>query len=68
MSKSRETERRPKSSDLYAFNEHEQWLRDLYYNHGGTFLAQPMTYTEYEQLMEEHPDYLDLREFFEILW
>lgn len=65
MSKSRETERRPKSSDLYAFNEYEQWLRDLYYNHGGTFLAQPMTYTEYEQLMEEHPDYLDLREFFE---
>ncbi len=65
MSKNRETGRRPGSSDLYDFNEREQWFRDLYYNHRGTFLTQPMTYTEYEQLMEEHPDYLDLREFFE---
>lgn len=50
--------------DLYEFNEREKWFRQLYYEHNGKFLTQPMTYSEYEELMEEHPDYLDLRDFF----
>ena len=50
--------------DLYEFNDREKWFRQLYYDHNGKFLTQPMTYSEYEEMMEEHPEYLDQREFF----
>lgn len=49
---------------LYVLNEREQWFRKLYNSDEGKFLAQPMTYGEYEQIIETHPEYLDLRDFF----
>lgn len=53
---------------LYVLNEREQWFRKLYNSDEGKFLAQPMTYGEYEQIIETHPEYLDLRDFSEEQW
>ncbi len=50
--------------DLYKFNEMEKWFRKLFYSGEGDFLVKPMSHRDYDALMEEHPDYLDLREFF----
>jgi len=51
--------------DIYKFNDREQWFRQLYYTPEGKFLAQPMSYAEYEQLIEDHPEYLEQRNDYE---
>lgn len=45
-----------------AFNKNEKWFRKLYYQEKGKFLKTPMTYLEYQNIMEENPGYLDFRE------
>lgn len=53
-----------KDAWLYKFNANEEWFKKLYRRGEGDFLLRPMNYGEYAHLMEEHPDYLDLRKLY----
>ena len=51
------------NKNIYLFSDRELWYRNLYQKPEGAFLAKPMTFIEYNQLMEEHPEYIDMRDF-----
>ncbi len=51
--------------DFFQLTEKEKIMKKIYENEGGTFLTTPMTYGDYNKLIEEYPDFLDIRKYLE---
>ncbi len=50
--------------NLFKLTEHEKMMKTFYLSSGRKILTSPLNFDQYGQLMEEHPEFPDVREFY----
>lgn len=50
--------------DLFGLTDHEKTMKSFYQTSGRNILTTPLNFEQYDQLMEEHPEYPDVRDFY----
>lgn len=52
------------SRELFKLTEHEKKMKSFYQTSGREILTTPLNFEQYGQLMDEHPEFPDVREFY----
>lgn len=52
------------NKELFKLTEHEKKMKNFYQTTGRESLTTPLNFEQYEQLMDEHPEFPDVREFY----